>query len=55
MTSQQKLDIKFKIIQEFKGLHFTLIEMYSIFDELKSDLSRIAIEQELKKLKIRRK
>ncbi len=55
MRSDQKLKIKLKIIQEFKGLHFTLSEMYEIFDELKSELSNIAIEQELKKLKIRRK
>ena len=55
MTSHQKLKLKLNIIQEFKGLHFTLVEMFQIFDELKNDLSNIAIEQELKKLKFRRK
>ena len=55
MTSQQKLSLKLKIIQEFKGLHFTLVEVFKIFDELKDDLSNIAIEEELKKMKFRRK
>lgn len=55
MKSEQKFKLKLKIIQEFKGIHFTLVEMYDIFDELKSELSKIAIEQELKKLKFRRK
>lgn len=55
MTSEQKLKLKLNIIQEFKGLHFTLVEMFQIFDELKNDLSNIAIEEELKKLKFRRK
>ena len=55
MKESQKIQLKLKIIQHFKGLHFTLVEMYEIFDELKSDLSKIAVEQELERLKIRRK
>lgn len=55
MTDAQKVALKLKVIKEFKGLHFTLVEMYSIFDELKNDICNLAIEQELKKLKIRRK
>ena len=55
MRSDQKLKLKLRIIQEFKGLHFTLVEMYQIFDELKDDLSNLAVEEELKRLKIRRK
>ena len=53
MTSQQKLDFKLKIIKEFKGLSFTLVEAYEILDELKSEFSKIAIENELKKLKFK--
>ena len=55
MTSEQKLTIKLKIIQEFKGYHFTLVEAFNILDDLKSDLSRIAIEKELKHLKFKEK
>lgn len=54
MTYDQKTALKLKIIKEFKGLHFTLAEMFNIFDELKGEISNLAIEQELKKLKIRR-
>ncbi len=53
MTDSQKIELKLEIIKKFEGLHFTLVEMYNIFDELKSDLSKIAVERELKKLKIR--
>lgn len=55
MTTQQKLKLKLNIIQEFKGLHYTLVEVFQIFDDLKNDLSNLAIEQELKKMKFRRK
>lgn len=54
MTDQQKLNIKLKIIQEFKKLHFTCIEVYDIFDDLKREISNLAIEQELKKLKFKK-
>lgn len=54
MTDSQKIELKLEIIKKFEGLHFSLVEMYSIFDELKSDLSKIAVEQELKKLKFRK-
>ena len=54
MRSDQKIKLKLKIVQEFKGLRFTLVEMYDIFDELKSEIIKIAIEQELKKLKFRK-
>ena len=53
MTSQQKLDFKLKIIQEFKGLSFTLVEIFEILDDLKSEFSRFAVENELKKLKFK--
>lgn len=53
MTSDEKLNLKLKIIQEFKGLHFTLVESFQIFDELKNELSNIVIDRELKKLKVR--
>lgn len=55
MTDQQKLNIKLNIIKEFKKLHYTLIEVYEIFDDLKREISNLAIEQELKKMKFRRK
>ena len=55
MTDQEKLKLKLNIIQEFKKLHFTCIEVYEIFDDLKREVSNLAIEQELKKLKFRRK
>lgn len=55
MTDSQKHNLKLKIIQEFQGLHFTLVEAFSILDDLKNQLSNLAIEQELKRLKIRRK
>ena len=50
MTSQQKLDFKLKIIQEFKGLSFTLVEIFEILDDLKAEFSRFAVENELKNL-----
>ena len=53
MTSQQKLNFKLKIIKEFKGYHFTLVEMFELLDELKVEFSNIAIEKELKKLKFK--
>lgn len=53
MTSKQKLDFKLKIIQSFKGLSFTLVEVFEILDSLKDEFSKIAIENELKKLKIK--
>lgn len=53
MTDPEKIELKLAIIKKFEGLHFTLVEMYSIFDELKSDLSKIAVERELKRLKIK--
>lgn len=55
MTDQQKLNIKLKIIQEFKGLHYTLVEVFQILEDLKRDLSGLAVEQELKKMKFKRK
>jgi len=55
MTDQQKLKLKLNIIQSFKGLHYTLVEAFQILDDLKSDISSIAVEQELKRLKFRRK
>ena len=55
MTDQQKLNVKLNIIQQFKGLHYTLVEVFQILDDLKSEMSKIAIEQELKRLKFRRK
>lgn len=54
MTDSQKIELKLEIIKKFEGLHFTLVEMYNIFDELKSDLSKIAVERELKRLKFRK-
>lgn len=54
MTEKQKIDLKLKIISEFKGLKYTLVEMYSIFDDLKTQISNLVIEQELKKMKFRR-
>ena len=53
MTDQQKLDIKLKIIKEFKGYHYTLVEVFQILDDLKRDLSGLAVEQELKKMKFK--
>ncbi len=53
MTSQQKLNFKLKIIQEFKGVSFTLVEVFEILDDLKNEFSRIAVENELKKLKFK--
>ncbi len=55
MTSSQKINIKLKILKEFKGLQFTLVEMYDIFDELKREISNSVVENELKKLKIKEK
>lgn len=55
MTDQQKLKLKLNIIQEFKKLKYSVIEVYEIFDDLKRDISNLAIEQELKKIKFRRK
>ena len=46
---------KIKIIKEFKGYHYTLVEVFQILDDLKRDLSGLAVEQELKKMKFRRK
>ena len=54
MTDQQKLDLKLKIIQSFKGLHYTLVEVYQIFDDLKSQMSDLAIKQELEKMKFKK-
>ena len=53
MTDQQKLKLKLNIIQEFKGLHYTLVEVFQILDDLKRDLSGLAVEQELKKMKFK--
>ncbi len=53
MTSQQKLNFKLRIIQEFKGVSFTLVEVFEILDDLKNEFSRIAVENELKKLKFK--
>jgi len=55
MTDSQRHNLKLKIIQEFKGLHYTLVEMFEILDDLKNEFSHLAIEQELRRLKIRRK
>lgn len=55
MTDSQKHNLKLRIIQEFRGLHFTVVEVFSILDDLKNEFSNIAIEQELKRLKIRSK
>lgn len=55
MTDQQKFKLKLNIIQQFKGLHYTLVEVYSIFDDLKAQMSELAIKQELEKMKFRRK
>jgi len=55
MTTQQKLELKLKIIKEFRHLHYTLIEVYEIFDDLKRDISNLAIEKELKKMKFKEK
>lgn len=55
MTSKQKFDLKLKIVQAFKGLHFTLVEMFEILDELKNEASEIVIKRELEKLKFKEK
>ena len=55
MTDQQKLELKLKVIKLFKGYHYTLVEMFKFLDDLKSDFSNLAVEQELKRLKFRRK
>ena len=55
MTEKEKLDIKLKIIKEFKKLHYSVIEVYEIFDDLKRSISNLAIEQELKKMKFKEK
>lgn len=55
MTSQEKISLKLKIIQAFKGLKYTLIDVYEILDDLKRDIGNLAIDQELKKMKLRRK
>ncbi len=53
MTGPQKISLKLKILKEFEGLRFTLVEMYEIIDELKSEISRIAIDKELQRLKFK--
>ena len=53
MTSQQKLNLKLKILHELKGLNLTLVDVFDLFDDLKSEFSNIVIEKELKKLKFK--
>lgn len=53
MTIEQKITLKLKIIKEFNGLHFTVVEVLNIFDELKGEISNLVVEQELKKLKFK--
>ena len=55
MTDQQKLKLKLNIIKEFKGLHYTLVEALDILKDLERDICNLAVEQELKKMKFRRK
>lgn len=55
MTSAQKISLKLKIIKELKGLHFTLVEVFEILDDLKSEISSLAVEQELHRLKFKKK
>lgn len=55
MTSDEKISLKLKVIQEFKGKSLTLVEVFKIFDELKDSISQIAVEQELRKLKFKEK
>lgn len=55
MTDQQKLKIKLNIIKEFKKMHYSLVEVFEIFDELKREISNLAVEQEIKRMKFKRK
>lgn len=55
MTFEQKLEIKLKILKHFEGFHFSLVEAFEIFDELKGEISNKIIEKELKKLKFKEK
>ena len=54
MKSWERTQLKLKIIKEFKGKQITLVEAFQIFDELKSAISEIAVEQELQKLKFKK-
>lgn len=54
MKDHERTQLKLKIIQEFKGKHFTLVEVFKIFDDLKNAISEIAVQQELQKLKFKK-
>lgn len=54
MKSQERTLLKLKIINEFKGKHFTLIEVFEIFDDLKNAISELAVQQELQRLKFKK-
>lgn len=53
MRSSEKIALKLKIVNEFKGKQITLVEAFQIFDELKSAISELAVQQELQKLKFK--
>lgn len=53
MKSHERTLLKLKILKEFKGKHFTLVEAFQIFDELKDAVSELAVQQELQKLKFK--
>lgn len=54
MKSQERTLLKLKIINEFKGKHFTLVEVFEIFDDLKNAISELAVQQELQRLKFKK-
>lgn len=54
MKSWERTQLKLKVIKEFKGKQFSLVEALQIFDELKSAVSELAVQQELEKLKFKK-
>ena len=54
MKTQERTLLKLKIINEFKGKHFTLVEVFEIFDDLKNAVSELAVQQELQRLKFKK-
>lgn len=54
MKSWERTQLKLKIIKELKGKHFTLIEVFEIFDDLKNAVSELAVQQELQRLKFKK-
>ena len=54
MTCKEKVKLKLNILKEFKHLHYSLVEVLDIFKELERDVSNLAVEQELKRMKFKR-